>query len=264
MTCNDIIQILEELAPSRFACDWDNVGLLVGRRGKEVSCIGVALEVGDDVLTRCREEKVDMLITYHPVLFQRISRINDDAYRGRWLLQMIQEDLSCFALHTNLDVAPGGMSDIAAKAIGLVTEKPLLVSLVRGEDQYGRGRVGHLEEPMTIQEMKELVESLVPEETPVLYSKWEDRPAGRIAVCTGTGRELIVRAEEEECDVLICGDVGERAGNEAVKCGVSVIDVGPYGLEPLMVPRLGAFLREKLGESVKVVELAPCNSRKSC
>ncbi len=36
MRCREIINILEELAPHRMACEWDNPGLLAGRKEKEV------------------------------------------------------------------------------------------------------------------------------------------------------------------------------------------------------------------------------------
>ena len=36
MRCSKVIEILEKQSPRKFACDWDNVGLLVGRKEKEV------------------------------------------------------------------------------------------------------------------------------------------------------------------------------------------------------------------------------------
>ena len=37
MKCSEIIQKLTELAPESLACDWDNSGLLVGRRDQNVA-----------------------------------------------------------------------------------------------------------------------------------------------------------------------------------------------------------------------------------
>ena len=39
MKCKELMEILEELAPRRMACDWDNPGLLAGRQEKEVKKI---------------------------------------------------------------------------------------------------------------------------------------------------------------------------------------------------------------------------------
>ena len=35
MRCSEIINILEELAPHRMACEWDNPGLLAGRKERK-------------------------------------------------------------------------------------------------------------------------------------------------------------------------------------------------------------------------------------
>ena len=36
MRCQDIIHILNRQSPAEYALEWDNVGLLVGRKDKEV------------------------------------------------------------------------------------------------------------------------------------------------------------------------------------------------------------------------------------
>ena len=45
MRCSEIINILEELAPHRMACEWDNPGLLAGRKEKEVSSFSVWMPI---------------------------------------------------------------------------------------------------------------------------------------------------------------------------------------------------------------------------
>ena len=36
MECKKVIELLEKQSPKSYACDWDNVGLLVGREDKEI------------------------------------------------------------------------------------------------------------------------------------------------------------------------------------------------------------------------------------
>ena len=50
MKCREIIEILNRLAPESMACDWDNPGLLVGRRDKEVKRVLVAVDADDAVV----------------------------------------------------------------------------------------------------------------------------------------------------------------------------------------------------------------------
>ena len=51
MLCQKIIETLEARYPGSCAMDWDNVGLLVGRRKKEVHRIYVAVDATD--IMRC-------------------------------------------------------------------------------------------------------------------------------------------------------------------------------------------------------------------
>ena len=39
MLVKDIIEKLEELSPLNYACDWDNVGLILGSKNSEVKKI---------------------------------------------------------------------------------------------------------------------------------------------------------------------------------------------------------------------------------
>ena len=59
MKCKNVVELLNRLAPETLACEWDNVGLTVGRFDKNVSKILVALEVTNDVVNKAIEEQAD-------------------------------------------------------------------------------------------------------------------------------------------------------------------------------------------------------------
>lgn len=62
MKCEEIISILQQQSPETLACDWDNVGLLVGRRDKEINCVYVALDATDETIAEaalCRADAAD-------------------------------------------------------------------------------------------------------------------------------------------------------------------------------------------------------------
>ena len=66
MKAYELIEWLNEHHPQKFAEDWDNVGLLAGRRDKEVKKILLALDATDEVVEQAAEGAYDMLITHHP------------------------------------------------------------------------------------------------------------------------------------------------------------------------------------------------------
>lgn len=118
MECKDIIRLMEELAPVRYACDWDNVGLLVGSQNKKVSRLMLALDPSEEVIDQAVREGVDMLITHHPLIFGSIKRVNSNDVVGRKILKLIKNDISYYAAHTNLDSAV--MAEEVGKMFGLV------------------------------------------------------------------------------------------------------------------------------------------------
>ena len=57
MLVAELLAVIERLAPSAFAEEWDNVGLLVGRHNQAVSRVLVALELRDEVLGEAADRR---------------------------------------------------------------------------------------------------------------------------------------------------------------------------------------------------------------
>ena len=58
-TVNDLVELLEELMPSNLAEDWDNVGLMLGRKGKIVKKILLALDLSKEVVEQAVAQIID-------------------------------------------------------------------------------------------------------------------------------------------------------------------------------------------------------------
>lgn len=120
VTCQDIMNIMEELAPSQLAEDWDNVGLTLGEPQREVKKILVALDVIPAVIEEAIAEGADMIITHHPMLlFQKVKNIRSDTPLGSVIYDLIRHHISAFCAHTNLDIAFGGTNDVLGELAGL-------------------------------------------------------------------------------------------------------------------------------------------------
>lgn len=126
MKCSEIINELEQLSPVQYASSWDNIGLLAGRRDKEVKTVFLALDATDEIIEEAIEKKADMLITHHPLIFSPLKKINTDDFIGRRVVRLIQHDISYYAMHTNFDVST--MAGLSADYIGLEKQKILKTS----------------------------------------------------------------------------------------------------------------------------------------
>lgn len=119
--CQTIIQLLEEIAPKRYAESWDNVGLLVGDGSQKVERIMVCLDAPEWVIDEAIDSKVDMLVSHHPIIFSAIKRINTDNVLGRKIIKLIRNGISLYSMHTNYDVAKGGLNDLFAREMGFTS-----------------------------------------------------------------------------------------------------------------------------------------------
>ena len=103
MKCEEIMEKLETLSPKNYAEDWDNIGLLAGRRDKDVETIYIALDATDEVVEDAMRVGADLLLTHHPLIFKKLSRVNTDDFIGRRIVSLIQKDISYYALQTNCE-----------------------------------------------------------------------------------------------------------------------------------------------------------------
>ena len=81
MQCDEIIRILEKKAPVEYAMGWDHVGLLVGRRNKEVRRLLLAVDVTNDVIKMAIQQHADMIVSHHPMIFGGIKKINNHSFK---------------------------------------------------------------------------------------------------------------------------------------------------------------------------------------
>lgn len=243
MKCYEIIEKLETLSPTAFAEEWDNVGLLAGRRDKEVRTVYIALDATDEVIAEAVRLGADLLLTHHPLIFRKISRVNTDDFIGRRICELIRNDISYYAMHTNFDVM--GMADAAADELFLGERQVLNVTYEDDISKEGCGRVGKLQKCMSVAELAELVKEKFHVPNVRVFGDMGDI-VETAAVMPGSGGDYIRDALNAGADVMITGDVDHHEGIDAVAQGIAVIDAGHYGIEKLFIPYMEEFMKREL------------------
>ncbi len=125
LSLDDILQHLEEIAPLHLAEEWDNVGLLLGERARQVERIMTCLTVTPESAAEAIDEGAGLIISHHPVLFRPVQRLTDASPEGRMLLGVIRAGVAVYSPHTAYDNAPGGINDLLAERLGLSDVRPL-------------------------------------------------------------------------------------------------------------------------------------------
>ncbi len=124
MKIEDVARRIEEMYPLELAQDWDNVGLLIGDPQENVRNVLLTIDVTNDVVTEAKKLKIDLIVSYHPVIWDGLKKIT-----ARWPTRAVYELIRCgisvFSIHTALDAAIGGVNDGLAEIVGIVDGKPI-------------------------------------------------------------------------------------------------------------------------------------------
>src|SRR3954470_14068534 len=115
MELNEVMQVLEEIAPTRFAEAWDNVGLLVGDPKQDVTRAMLCIDYTPEVACEAAGEKCDLVIAYHPPIFSAMKRVTAPSAT----FDAIRRGVAIYSPHTALDVAEGGTNDMLSDVLGM-------------------------------------------------------------------------------------------------------------------------------------------------
>jgi dinuclear metal center YbgI/SA1388 family protein len=124
MKVRDIAATIENIVPLKLAQSWDNVGLLIGNPERDVKNILLTIDVTEDVFAEAKKLKIDMIISYHPVIWDGLKKITANG-PSRTVYNLIRNDIAVFSMHTALDSAIGGVNDGLAEIIGIEEAKPI-------------------------------------------------------------------------------------------------------------------------------------------
>lgn len=116
---SDVLAAIAARAPFERAAEWDPVGLILGDPRAPVRRVGVCHEVTEAVVAAVERAPVDLLVTYHPLLFRATTRLVAGPTPEGRALRLIRAGTALAVAHTNFDVAEGGAADALADALGL-------------------------------------------------------------------------------------------------------------------------------------------------
>ena len=252
----DIAACLEGLAPSSAACPWDNVGLIVGDMGAEVKKILVALDASFAVAEEAVKFGVDLIVTHHPVIFGGLKEIVTTTGRGRTFYTLIQNGVSVYSAHTNLDAADGGTNDALFEALNLREKETLLI------DGAALARAGVLIKDLPLSEFSEFVKKTLGTDI-INFAGDPDKMVRKTAVAAGaaSGRKYFVEAAKAGCDCYVTGDVSYHDAQDALDLGLGVIDAGHFATEAPVVGALCRYLERVARENGWALEVFPSEQK---
>ena len=235
-TVADIFAFTESIAPPYMAESWDNVGLLCGRKNKEVKKILVALDPFRNVIDEAIAIGADLIVTHHPLIFRDpLMAVNEDTEAGRCVLTLMENGIAAINAHTNLDLAPGGVNDVLAQTLGLSN-----IEIINPIENYGLLRKGE-----TTQQSLENFLSTVKKNLNCKGLRYVDggKPVRVVAVGGGSCADGMHEALAAGCDTFVTADIKYNQFRTAYELGLNLIDAGHFHTENPAMPIVAAKLR---------------------
>jgi len=126
MKLEKIINEIEKIFPTKTAEEFDNVGLLLGKTDAECNKALVCHDVTDEIIDEALNNKCQLIISYHPLIFKSLKKINYEDRIGRIITKIIENKLSLYSIHTSFDNLKNGLNFELGKILNLENQKILI------------------------------------------------------------------------------------------------------------------------------------------
>lgn len=263
-TVDDIINIMESLAPTFLAEKWDNPGLQIGDIQWPVHSVWIALDPSLVVVDAACANGIDLLITHHPLLIKPVKSIDLGTPYGKIVQKALRHKLALFSAHTNLDAVSDGINDMLAQKLGLrdIDFLQHIDGPVVGLDTdagFGIGRIGSLEKPMGLYEFAIFVKKRMDLKSLKIAGN-KDLFVNRVAVCCGSGSGMMAHFFSSDTQVFVSGDLKYHDARDAETINRALIDIGHFASEHIMLDILsnrlqGEFIRHGYDVRIRACEL---------
>ncbi|MBU5655520.1 MULTISPECIES: Nif3-like dinuclear metal center hexameric protein [Corynebacterium] len=264
-TVGEIRRVIHEAYPPQLAEPWDAVGLVCGDPTDEVSTVAFALDCTQEVADKAVELGAQMLVVHHPLLLRGVTSVAADTPKGKVIHTLIRNGVALLAAHTNADKARPGVNDKLAELVGIKPGRPIVpVEPYENLDEaLGLGRVGELEEPVTLREFTQRVADALPE------TEWGVRAAGdpermvkRVAVSSGSGDSFLDQAAALGVDVYVTSDLRHhpvdehlRAAHLAEPEGPAVVDTAHWASEFPWTAQARDIVEDALRVNTEIIDV---------
>lgn len=252
-TLRDLQRIAEEFWPAATAEGWDRVGLVSGSGDAPLRRVLLAVDAVAATVDEALELGADALFTHHPLLLRGVHTIAEDTSKGALLARLIRGGCALLAAHTNADQPEGGVSAVLAERLGLVSAEAIVpADGPRPGEVFGVGRVGELDEAVSLRDFAERVAAILPATAGgVRVAGDPERRVRRIALLGGAGDSLLDHPAVRGADVYLTSDLRHHPAQESLEQslaagGPALVDVAHWASESLWLDSAAERLSARL------------------
>lgn len=247
MKLQDAIKILENVAPLCLAEDWDNVGLLINpMQSRSLKRILLTIDLTEAVADEAIAAKTDLIVTYHPILFRPVTRLDAGKAYDRTVIKLVQKNIAVYSPHTALDAVIGGVNDWLADGVG---DGEISVLQPINNSDAGQGRLVELKKPVRLNTIAQRIKKHLGLKNLRLAAAAENTPIRTIALCAGAGTETF---QGIQADCYLTGEMSHHHILAATLNGSHVILCEHTNTERGYLPVFAKILEKAMGTGVDI------------
>lgn len=222
----DIYDYIDGMAPFHSAMSFDNAGLLVGDKTKEVKTVLLSLDITPPVVQEAVQLDAQLVISHHPVIFQPLKAL--DSHTVPYLLA--QNGISAICAHTNLDMAAEGVNACLAERLQLKN-----ISMLKEYENTGlpEALVGETAIEYSPREFALFVKTAL--HCDGLRYTDGGQLISRVGLCGGGGAELMAAAAEYGCQAFVTGESKHNILLDAEFRKITFVDAGHFYTEDVVI-----------------------------
>ena len=226
MILQDIINIIESVAPLSYQESWDNSGLQVGDRNAEIHAALLTVDVTESVVDEAISLGCDLIISHHPLIFKGLKHLTGVTPQERCVEKAIKHGIAIYSSHTSMDAYLHGVSGRMAEKLGVCNYRILIPSAA--DNEVGLGVIGKLPTPMKWVDFVAKVQQTFA--CSLRYIDACTEQVHTIAICGGAGADFAGEAIQQGADAYITADMKYHEMQAA--CGqIGVIDLDHWTSE---------------------------------
>jgi len=236
MKKQDLLKVLDKIAPVSLAEEWDNCGMQTDLGKEEINSVLVAMEITQSVIKRAQELGVQMIITHHPIVFSyiAITSLRSSNVNEKNLIDLVKSDLEVYSAHTCFDAAAGGNNDYICRLLGIERVRTFAGEIAR---------IGRLKEPVRLSEFESFAAKQLECPPGIMCGGDPKKLIRNIAVCTGYGGEFWEQALAEGADLFISGEFKHHEMSYLSQTDMAYMALGHAGSEWIFVPNMASQLK---------------------
>jgi dinuclear metal center YbgI/SA1388 family protein len=239
---DEILAFADELLELDAYPDYGPMGLQVAGV-QEVERIACGVSASLELFERTAAAGAQLLLVHHGLLWDRDSRVIDDAARRR-LQALLEPGITLAAYHLALDAHPEvGNNALLARELG-----------IEPADRFAEiGFGGPIAEPATIDQFALRVREAIGSE-PLVFAHGPEHIERAAVVTGGAGRHL-AQAAREGYDLFLTGEPEEPSLHTAQELGIHFVAGGHYATERIGIQALTEKLAEEFDLAWEFIDL---------